>query len=89
MYRSHAGIYGPSKSSSLASTDAGLLSLLLHWLGWEINRGGSYRSLSRAKRWSQEHFFLTGGSIRPTLLTTYERLPCMGTVRRKRTSNVH
>jgi hypothetical protein len=26
MYRSHAGIYGPSKPSSLASTDVGLKS---------------------------------------------------------------
>jgi hypothetical protein len=36
-YRSHAGVYLPSKPSSLLSIDAGF-HLLLHWLAWERNR---------------------------------------------------
>jgi hypothetical protein len=55
-YRSHVG-------------DMGLISLLVHrwqvfglsallqWLCWERNWGGSRRPLSRAERWSREHFF--------------------------------
>jgi hypothetical protein len=33
------------------------LSALLQWLCWERNWGGSCGSLSRAERWSREHFF--------------------------------
>jgi hypothetical protein len=36
-YRSHAGVYGPIKLSSMLSIDAGF-HLLLHWLAWERNR---------------------------------------------------
>jgi hypothetical protein len=55
-YRSHASDLG------LVSLVAGHpqvlgLNLLLQWLSWERNWGGSRRPLSRAERWSREYFF--------------------------------
>jgi hypothetical protein len=40
------------------------LSALLQWLCWERNWGGSHEPLSRAKRWSREHFF--SGAVHPS-----------------------
>jgi hypothetical protein len=46
MYRSHAGVYGPIKSSSRLSTDV-WLSPLLHWLARERNWVRTLRLVSR------------------------------------------
>jgi hypothetical protein len=87
-YRSHAGVYEPSKPSSLSSTDAWLKSTAslvrlgeklrrVPWttqLGWEVESGA---------------LFLKSSSIRPMLLMTYERLPRTGIAHRKRTPGVH
>jgi hypothetical protein len=87
MYRSHAGVYGPSKPSSLPSIDtwlkptallAGLREKLrrVPWTtqpGWEVESGT---------------LFLGSSSIRPTLLTTYKRLSRTETTHRKRTPDV-
>jgi hypothetical protein len=49
MYRSHAGVYGPSKPSSLSSIDA--------WLKPTASLAESHGPLSRAERWSWKYFF--------------------------------
>jgi hypothetical protein len=54
---SHAGDMGPASLLVCRQHMLGL-SLLLPWLCLETNWGGSHGPLSRAKRWSQEHFFL-------------------------------
>jgi hypothetical protein len=77
-YRSHAGDYGPSKPSSLPSTDAWLkpttslvgLGEKLRWVPWTTQPGWEVESGA---------LFLGSSSIRPTLLATHERLPCTGT----------
>jgi hypothetical protein len=55
-YWSHAGDMSPV---SLVVCHQQMLSLsaLLQWLCWERSRGESRGPLSRAKRWSREHFF--------------------------------
>jgi hypothetical protein len=55
-YRSHAGDMGPINLVAGRSLVLGL-SLLLQWLCWERDWCGSCEPLSRAERWSQEHFF--------------------------------
>jgi hypothetical protein len=40
------------------------LSALLQWLCWERNLSGSHGPLSRAERWSREHFF--SGVVHPS-----------------------
>jgi hypothetical protein len=86
-YRSHVGVYRPSKPSSLPSTDAWLNpTSSLTWLreklrrvprttqpGWEVESGS---------------LFLRNSSIHPTLLTTHERLSRTGITHGKRTSDV-
>jgi hypothetical protein len=84
-YRSYAGDIG------LVSLVAGRpqvldLSLLLQWLSWERNWGGSQAPLSRAERWSQEHFF-SGAvvSVQPCwwlIKGCHVRGPHVGSVRR-------
>jgi hypothetical protein len=55
-YRSHAGDMDPLR---LVVCHQWVLDLsaLLHWRGWERKWSGSRGPLSRAERWSQEHFF--------------------------------
>jgi hypothetical protein len=79
-YRSHAGVYGPSKPSSLSSTDVWLkpttslvgLGEKLRWVprttqpSWEVVSGA---------------LFLESSSISPTLLMTHKRLLYMDHVR--------
>jgi hypothetical protein len=87
MYRSHAGVYGPSKPSSLPSTDAWLkptaslagLREKLRWALWTTQPSGEVESGA---------LFLESSSIHPTLLTTCETLPRTGTARRKRKPSV-
>jgi hypothetical protein len=88
MYRSHAVVYEPSKPSSLPSTDA--------WLKPTTSLTGLGEKLRRVLRTTQPGYevesgalFLRSSSIRPTLLTTYKRLPRMETAHRERTSGVH
>jgi hypothetical protein len=56
MYWSHASDMGPVNLVACYRQIFGL-SALLQWLCWERNWGRSHRPLSRAGRWSQEHFF--------------------------------
>jgi hypothetical protein len=86
-YRSHAGVYGPSKPSSLSSTDA--------WLKHTASLVGLGEKLRRVPRTTQSGWevesgalFLRRSSIRPTLLTTHRRLPRTGAARRKCTPSV-
>jgi hypothetical protein len=86
-YRSHAGVYGPSKPSSLSSIDACLKSIaLLAVLGEKLGRV----PWSTQTNWEVElgSLFLRSISIRPTLLITCERLPRMRTVCSKRTLGI-
>jgi hypothetical protein len=85
-YRSHAGDMSPVSLVVYHRQMLGL-SALLQWLCWERNWGGSHGPLSRAERWSREHFS-RDQCIRPTLLMTHEKLPRTGTARRKRTLGV-
>jgi hypothetical protein len=55
-YRSHAGDMGLVSLVACRQQVLGL-STLLQWLCWERNWGGSHGPLSRAERWSREHFF--------------------------------
>jgi hypothetical protein len=67
-YRSHAGVYGPSKPSSMLSIDANFY-LLLHWLSWERNI--SWPMNYSARLWvAPGALILESSRIRPTLLTT-------------------
>jgi hypothetical protein len=54
-YRSYAGDMGPVSLVACRQHVLGL-SALLQWLCWERNWGRSRGPLSRAKRWSREHF---------------------------------
>jgi hypothetical protein len=88
MYRSHAGVYGPSKPSSLSSTDAWLKpTASLARLGEKLRRVPQ----TTQPGWEVESgaLFLGSSSIRPMLLTTYERLPRTETAHRKRTPSLH
>jgi hypothetical protein len=86
-YRSHAGVYEPSKPSSLLSTDSWLKSTAslaglgekLRWVLWTTQPSWEVESGT---------LFLGSSSIRPTLLTTYKRLPRTGTARRKHTLGI-
>jgi hypothetical protein len=55
-YRSRAGDMGPVSLVSYHQQMLGLR-LLIRWLCWERNWGGSHGPLSWAERWSREHFF--------------------------------
>jgi hypothetical protein len=85
-YRSHAGVYGPNKPSSMLSIDVGF-HLLLHWLAWERN---ILWPMNYSARLGVAPGALILGSrrIHPTLLMTRERLPRTGTAHMKRTSGV-
>jgi hypothetical protein len=56
-YWSHAGDMGLVSLVAYHQHMLGL-SALLQWLCWERNWGESRRPISRAERWSREHFFL-------------------------------
>jgi hypothetical protein len=85
MYRSHVSAMGPINQVTCCRHMLGL-SLLLQWLSWERNWGGSHGPLSRAERWSQEHFFLGAVvSIQPCrwlIKGCHVRRPPAGSVRR-------
>jgi hypothetical protein len=55
-YRLHAGDMGPVNLVACC-WQIFSLSALLQWLCWERNWDGSHGPLSRAERWSREHFF--------------------------------
>jgi hypothetical protein len=87
-YRSHAGVYEPSKPSSLPLIDA--------WLKPTASLAGLGEKLRCVPQTTQRGwevklgaFFLRSSSIHPTLLMTYVRLPRTGTARRKHTLGVH
>jgi hypothetical protein len=86
MYRSHASDMGLVSLVVCHQQVLGL-SALLQWLCWERNLGRAVDHLAGLRggigcTFSQEQ------CICPTLLTSHERLPRMGTVRRKRTSGI-
>jgi hypothetical protein len=83
-HRSYASVYVSSKSSNLPSTNA--------WLKSTASLAGLGEKLRRVPRTTQPGWevesgalFLGSSSIRPTMLTTYKRLPRTGTTHRKRT----
>jgi hypothetical protein len=82
MYQAHASVYGPSKPSSLLSSDA--------WLKPTASLVGLGEKLRQVPRTTQPGWevesgalFLESSSIHPTLLMTHERLARTGTARRK------
>jgi hypothetical protein len=84
-YRSHVGDMGPVSLVAGRPQVLGL-SLPLQWLSWERNWGGSHGPLSRAERWSREHFF-SGAvvSVQPyrrLMKGCHVRGPPAGSVRR-------
>jgi hypothetical protein len=72
-YWSHAGDMGLVSLVAFHQQVLGL-GTLLQWLCWERNWGRSSWPPSRVQRWCREHFFSQKQCIRPTLLTTRERL---------------
>jgi hypothetical protein len=68
MYRLHAGVYVPSKPSSLLSIDADF-HLLLHWLAWERNKPRPM-NYSAGLGVAPGSLILRSSRIRLTLLTT-------------------
>jgi hypothetical protein len=79
-YRSHAGIYGPSKPNSRLSTDV-CLSPLLHWLAQKRSWVRNHGSVSRCAMNYVGSPFSWEQWLCPTLSTTREGLLCIDHVR--------
>jgi hypothetical protein len=73
MYRSHDDVYGPSKPSSLLSTDV-WLSLLLHWFARERNWVWTHWSVGQHAMDCVRSHFSREQWLCPTLSLTHEGL---------------